>query len=121
MALLHGAVVGLPTLVSVKTSEGRFALAGFDVVATRVRLFDSPVRLSRRHPGPSEVLLATLVRTSVVVLGAKKSSEPPPSPKMLNSTLVQLDLRSGKMLAPLTWLAVLEIVAMELSDALLAS
>src|SRR5437899_6713699 len=63
---------------------------------TRVRLFDSPVKLWPSQLGALVVPLSTPVRTTTVDPVLKTAWSPPPSPKTLNSASCHWLPRSGK-------------------------
>jgi hypothetical protein len=92
----HAHVAVAPAaLLSVNTIAGDVPPLG-QQGTTRVRLFDSLVKLCLSHVGPLVVPLPTSVRTTIVAPELKTASSPPPSPKTLNSASCHWLPRSGK-------------------------
>ena len=87
-----------------KLSENRSAgigpITGAGGVLTKVRLFDSPVKLVSAQPGPLVVPVLTPVRTFIGDPLLNTAWPPLPSPKILNSISCQVLPRSGKQLPP---------------------
>src|SRR5579859_1399600 len=87
-------------LVSENRSAGIEPTMAAGGVLTRVRLLDSPVKVSSKQPGPLAVPLLSALRTRTVAPLLKTASLPLPLPNTLNSLFCQSEARSGKVFEP---------------------